>query len=100
MNPRRSSKVAVALCGTFVLAGGFVASLAGFGSAGIEKAGAMLIEDRPAASPIADAKLADAPQATSMGNTAVANADAANVDVADIGRIGDGDNHRHKGSLG
>jgi hypothetical protein len=77
MNPRRSAKVA-ALCGTVVLAGWGVAWLAGFGSAGIEKAAdAVPIENRRAPSLTADAELADAPQATAMGNAAVANADVA-----------------------
>jgi type III secretion system FlhB-like substrate exporter len=74
MNPRRFATVAAALCGTAVLAGWVVASLAGFGSAGIENTGAVPIEDRRAPSLTADAELADAPQATAMGNAAVANA--------------------------
>jgi hypothetical protein len=74
MNPRRFAAVAAALCGTVVLAGWVVASLAGFGSAGIENTGAVPIEDRRAPSLTADAELADAPQATAMGNAAVANA--------------------------
>ena len=77
MNPRRSAKVTTALCGTVVLAGWVVAWLAGFGSAGIENAGAVPIEDRRAPSLTADAGLADAPQATALGNVAVANADVA-----------------------
>jgi hypothetical protein len=77
MNPRRSAKVAAALCGTVVLAGWVVAWLGGFGSAGIENAGAVPIEERRAASLTADAELADASQTTPMGNAAVANADAA-----------------------
>jgi len=76
MNPRRFATVAAAFCGTVVLAGWVVAWLAGFGSAGIENAGAVPIEDR-AASLTADAGLADTPQATAMGNAAVANADVA-----------------------
>ena len=44
MNPRRSAKVAAALCGTVALAGWVVAWLAGFGSAGIENTGA--VQDR------------------------------------------------------
>jgi hypothetical protein len=75
MNPRRSAKVAAALCGTVVLAGWVVAWLAGFGSAGIENTGA--VQDRRAPSLTADAELVDAPQATAMGNAAVANADVA-----------------------
>ncbi len=81
MNPRRSATVALALCGTVVLAGWIVAWLAGFGSAGIENTGAVPIEDR-AASLTANAELAGPPQATTMGNTAVANTDVANTDVA------------------
>ncbi len=82
MNPRRSAKVAAALCGTVVLAGWVVGWLAGFGSASVENAGAVPSEDRRAPSLTADAGLADAPQATAMGNAAVANAAVANVDVA------------------
>jgi hypothetical protein len=75
MNPRRSAKVASALCGTVVLASWFVAWLAGFGSAGVENTAA--IEDRRASSLTADAELADAPQATAVSNIAVASADVA-----------------------
>ena len=46
MNPRRFAQVTTALCGTVGLAGWVVASLAGFGSAGIENTGAVPIEDR------------------------------------------------------
>ena len=74
MNPRRFATVAAALCGTLVLAGWVVAWPAGFGSAGIENAGAVPIEDRRAASLAADAGFANAVQATAMGNAAVANA--------------------------
>jgi hypothetical protein len=77
MNPRRFATVAAAFCGTLVLAGWVVAWLAGFGSAGIENAGAVPIEDRRAASLTADAGLADAPQATAVDNAAVAGADVA-----------------------
>jgi len=75
MNPRRFPIVAAPLCGTVVLAGWVVVSLAGFGSAGIENTGAVPIEDRRAPSLTADAELADAPQSTAMGNAAVANDD-------------------------
>jgi hypothetical protein len=74
MNPRRFATVAAALCGTVVLAGWVVAWLAGFGSAGIENAGAVPIEERRAPSLTADAELADAPQATTMGGAAVGKA--------------------------
>jgi hypothetical protein len=77
MNPRRFATVAAAFCGTVVLAGWVVAWLAGFGSAGIENAGAVPIEVRRAASLTADAGLADAPQATAVDNAAVADADVA-----------------------
>ncbi len=77
MNPRRFATVAAALCGTVVLAAWVVAWLAGFGSAGIEHAGAVPIQDRRAPSVTADAELADAPQPTTIGNAAVANADVA-----------------------
>jgi hypothetical protein len=82
MNPRRSAKVAAALCGTVVLAGWVVDRLPGFATASIENSGAVPIEDRRAPSLTADAELADAPQATAMGNAAVANATVANADVA------------------
>jgi hypothetical protein len=70
MNPRRFATVAAASCGTLVLAGWVVAWLAGLGSAGIENAGAVPIQDRRATSLAADAALAVAPQATAMGNAA------------------------------
>jgi hypothetical protein len=76
MNPRRFATVAAAFCGTAVLAGWVVASLAGFGSAGINT-GAVPIEHRRAPPLTADAELADGPQAPAMGNAAVANADVA-----------------------
>jgi hypothetical protein len=75
MNPRRFATMAAASCGTVVLAGWVVASLAGFGSAGIEIAAAVPIEDRRAASLTSDAELAVAPQPTAMGNAAVASAE-------------------------
>src|SRR5258705_7033040 len=81
MNPRRFTTVAPAFCGTVVLAGGIVAWLAGFGSAGIKNTGAVPIEDR-AASLAANAKLADEPQAIPMGNAAVASAAVASAAVA------------------
>ena len=77
MNPQRFAQVTSVLCGTAVLSGWVVAGLAGFGSARIENAGAVPIEDRRAPSLIADAERADAPQATTIGNAAVANADVA-----------------------
>src|SRR3981189_3838103 len=83
MNPRRSTAVAPALCGTIVLAGWGAAWLAGFGSAGIENTGAVPIEDRRAPSLTADAELADALQATAMGNAAVASDDV--VTAAELG---------------
>jgi len=74
MNPRRFAIVATALCGMVVLAGWVVAWPVGFGSAGIENAGAVPIEDSRTPFLAADAELADAPQATALGNAAVANA--------------------------
>src|SRR5258707_12533502 len=68
MNARRFATVAAASCGTAVLAGWVVASLAGFGSAGIEITAAVPIADRRAPSLTADTELAVAPQATAMGN--------------------------------
>jgi len=81
MNPRRFATVGAALCGTVVLAAWVVAWPSHFGSAGIENAGAMPIEDRRAPSPIADAQLTAAPPAPEMGNAAVANAAVVNADV-------------------
>ncbi|WP_225118254.1 D-alanyl-D-alanine carboxypeptidase family protein [Bradyrhizobium sp. BRP22] len=75
MNARQFATAAPALCGTIVLAGWVVASLDGLGSASIENAGAMRIEDHRAPSPIAEA--ADASQVTATGNVAVAAADVA-----------------------
>src|SRR5437763_4833771 len=82
MNARRFATVAAASCGTVVLAGWVVASLAGFGSAGIEITAAVPIDDRRAPSLTADVELAVAPQATAMGNAAVANAAVASAEVA------------------
>ena len=82
MNPRRSAKVAAALCGAIVLAGWVVAWLGGFGSAGIENADAVPIEERRAPSLAADVEFTDASQTTAMGNAPVANAAIANADVA------------------
>jgi len=70
MNPRRFATMAAALCLVLVLAGW--AWLAGFGSAGIENAGAAPIVDPPSLT--ADAALADAPPATAMGNAALDHA--------------------------
>jgi hypothetical protein len=84
MNARRFATVAAASCGTVVLAGWVVASLAGFGSAGIEITAAVPIEDRRAPSLTADAELAVAPQATAMGNAAVADAAVASAEVATV----------------
>ena len=81
MNPRRFATVGAALCGTVVLAAWVVAWPSHFGSAGIENAGAMPIEDRRAPSPTADAQLAATPPAPEMGNAAVANAAIVNADV-------------------
>jgi hypothetical protein len=89
MNPRRFPTVAAPLCGTVVLAGWVVASLAGFGSAGIENAGAVPIEDRRAPSLTADTELADAPQLTAMGNAAVANDDVVTAVVSVMGTATD-----------
>jgi hypothetical protein len=77
MNARRFATVAAASCGTVVLAGWLVASLAGFGSAGIEATAAVPIEDGPAPHLTADTDLAVAPQAAAMGNAAVAIAEVA-----------------------
>jgi hypothetical protein len=80
MDPRRSVNVTSALCGTFLLAGGIVVGLAGFGSAGIENAaGALPVEDRRAVPLATGAERADAPQSTAVGHVAVASADAAAV---------------------
>ena len=82
MNPRRLATVATALCGTVVLAGWVVARTAGLGSAAVESAGAVPIENRGAPSLIADAERADPPQATEIGNAAFANDTVANVVAA------------------
>jgi hypothetical protein len=73
MNPQRFPTLA-ALC---VLVGLVAASLAGFGSAGINTV--TPIEDRRAASVAADGKRVDTPLTTTMGNTVVASADVASV---------------------
>jgi hypothetical protein len=77
MNARRFPTAGAALCGTVVLAIWVLTSFAVLGSAGIERAGAVPIEDRRAPSLAADAELADAPQATAISNAVVANADVA-----------------------
>ena len=77
MNSWRLAQITTALCGTVGLAGWVVASLAGFGSADIENAGAVPIEDRRP--PSLTGKVVDAPQATALGDIAVASADAATV---------------------
>src|SRR5437868_4063595 len=77
MNSRRFAQVTTALCGTVGLAGWVVASLAGFGSADIENAGVVPIEDRRSLS--LTGKVVDAPQAIALGDIAVASADAATV---------------------
>ena len=77
MNSWRLAQVTTALCGTVGLAGWVVASLAGFGSADIENAGAVPIEDRRP--PSLTGKVVDAPQATALGDITVASADAATV---------------------
>jgi hypothetical protein len=77
MNPRRFPTVGAALCGTVVLAIWLLASFAVLGSAGIERTGAVPVEDRRAPSLAVEAELADAPQATAISNAAVANADVA-----------------------
>jgi hypothetical protein len=70
MNARRLPTVAAPLCGTVVLAGWVVASLAGFGMAGSENTGAMPVDDRRAPSLTAAAELPDAPQAIAMSTGA------------------------------
>jgi hypothetical protein len=68
--------VTTALCGTVGLVW-VVASLAGFGSADIENAGAVPIENRRP--PSLTGKVVDTPPATALGEIAVASADAATV---------------------
>jgi hypothetical protein len=75
MDLRRFATVAATL--TVVLAGGVVAWLAGFSSAGIENTAAAPIVGRPPPSLTADAKVADAPQPTAMANAAVDSTDIA-----------------------
>ncbi|MCA6106765.1 D-alanyl-D-alanine carboxypeptidase family protein [Bradyrhizobium cenepequi] len=84
MTPRQFATVAPALCGTIVLAGWVVASLGGLGSASIESAGAVPIEDHRAPSLTANAEPADAPPATAMGNVAAADVAAAVESVKGI----------------
>lgn len=73
MNPRRFPTSA-AFC---VLVGSVAASLAGFGSAGINTV--TPIEERRAASVVADAGRVDTPRTTPMGTTVVASADVAAI---------------------
>src|SRR6478736_1865624 len=77
MNPRRIATVAAAFCGTAVLASWVVASLAGFGSTGIENTGVVPVEQRRAPPLTADAQFAEPALAPAMGNAAVASADVA-----------------------
>jgi hypothetical protein len=76
MNQRRFATVAAASCGTVVLAGWIVASLAGFGSAAIENTSAAPIVE-PGPLSLAAAAPADARQATALGHAAVDNANLA-----------------------
>jgi hypothetical protein len=78
MNPRRIATVAAAFCGTAVLASWVVASLAGFGSTGIENTGGVVpVEQRRAPPLTADAQFAEPPLAPAMDNATVASADMA-----------------------
>src|SRR6476646_8588688 len=77
MNPRRIATVAAAFCGTAVLASWVVASLAGFGSTGIENTGVVPVEQRRTPPLTADAQFAEPALAPAMGNAAVASADVA-----------------------
>ena len=86
MNPRQFAQVAPALCGTVILAGWVVAWLNGFGSASIENARAVPINDHhappPAAVGLADASLTTATDnATVASNTVVTSAVVASADV-------------------
>jgi hypothetical protein len=89
MNSRRFATVAVASCGTVVLAGWVAAWLAGFGSVGIAKTGAIPIEERRARRLSVGAEFANAPQATALGNTAVDSADEATAAEAVTGTATD-----------
>jgi hypothetical protein len=82
VNPQRFALVTTALCGTVGLAGWAVASLIDLGSAGIENAGAVKIEDRRSTSP--SAVVEDAPQASGSGNVAVAVAGADVTTIAEL----------------
>src|SRR6266702_2439525 len=77
MNPRRSSKVAVVSCGTFVLAIWVVGSFIVLSSAGVERAGTVPTADRSAPILPAGAEVADAREATATSNAVVANAEVA-----------------------
>jgi hypothetical protein len=77
MNPRRSSKVAVALCGTFVLAVWGAGSFIVVSSANIDRAGTMPGAERPAPTLTACAEVTDAREATAPSSAAAANAEVA-----------------------
>jgi hypothetical protein len=77
MNPRRSSKVAVALCGTFVLAIWVVGSFIVLSSAGVERARTVPTVDRSAPTLTAGAEVAGAREATATSNAVVANGEVA-----------------------
>jgi hypothetical protein len=85
VNPQRFALVTTVLCGAVGLGCWGVASLAGFGSADIENAGAVSagtvsIEDRRSSpSPSLSAEVVDAPQTTQLGKVAVASADDTTV---------------------
>ena len=100
MNPRRFAQVTTGVCATLGLAGWAIASLTGYGSAGIEHAGAVSIdavsigavaidavsiEDRR--SPSLSAEVVDAPRATGLGNVVVASADVASADLATVAEL-------------
>ena len=77
MNPRRPSKVAVASCGTFVLAIWAAGSLIVLSSAGVERAGTVPTADRRTPTLTAGAEVADTREAPATSNAVVANAEVA-----------------------
>ncbi len=92
MDPRRSATVAVAICGTIVLADLFIAWPASFGSAGVDTTGAVPVEHSIVALLTADA---------ARGAARPAAGKAALRRRCDVGpQLGDGDSDRHVGVLG
>ena len=79
MNPRRFATAAALLGGSLVLSGSVVGSLARFGSADIENAGAVLDEDLHTAFMAYAGGFAVETRAIALGNAAVPNTDIATI---------------------